>query len=133
MKPSVKIFAMLSLSAAVGDKMVKVCKSKDKIDAGRKLHDAGCLAAKLYPYTALSPKKVDDIGKSVEALICVPMTPPEILSILLAGLIDIRAKCNPGRHATLDPVIDNAQLCVDLYDDDIDHELAYERYIEWVS
>jgi len=133
MNTSTKIFATLSLSAAVGEKIKKTEKGQKLVEAGENLRSAGYIATGAYPYAKLSKRKTNEIADAVMRLLSSPMLPPEIISMLLAGLIDIRAKCNSERHKLIDPVIDACQACLDLYSDDIDHEAAWERYQEWIK
>lgn len=132
MNPAVKVFATLALSAAVGEKIKNVRESKYKIEAGEKLRAAGYKATGLYPYQALSAKKVDQIGQAVENLLNEPMEPQEIISMLLAGLSDICAHIKSERIEIINPVIDELRACLDLYDDP-DHVQAFERYERWAS
>jgi hypothetical protein len=133
MNTSTKIFATLSMSAAVGEKITKTETDKSLLEAGENLRAAGYIATGAYPYPHLSKSKTNEIAEAVMRLLSSPMLPQEIISMLLAGLIDIRAKCRPERHKLLDPVIDAGQACLDLYADDIDHEVAWSRYQEWVK
>lgn len=135
MNTSTKVFATLSLSAAVGQKINGMDQSNDDQKAlGQSLYDVGYEATRLYPYPALSVNKTNQILDAVESLLSVHSEPPVILSMLIAGLVDIHAKCKPERKIIIDPVIYCAQACLDSYDDDnVDHSAAFERYERWVS
>ena len=132
MNTSTKVFATLALSAAVGQK-IKNTESGELADAGEKLRSAGFIATGAYPSAHLSGKKTDDIANAVMRLLSKPLQPYDILSMLIAGLIDIRAKCKPERYALIDPVVDAAQACLDLYGEDIDHDAAFDRYCAWLE
>ena len=153
MNTSTKVFATLALSAAVGKK-IKSQESGELAEAGEKLRSAGFIATGAYPSAHLSEKKTEDIANAVMRLLSTPLEPQDILSMLVAGLVDIRAKCKPERYALIDPVVDAAQACLDIYDDlfwqdnhalfmmlnrdaknkkEINHEAAYERYCAWLE
>lgn len=132
MNTSTKVFATLALSAAVGKK-IKTIESGELADAGEKLRSAGFIATGAYPSAHLSVKKTEDIGNAVMRLLSKPLQPYDILSMLIAGLIDIRAKCKPERYALIDPVVDAAQACLDLYGEDIDHGAAFDSYCAWLE
>ncbi len=154
MNTSTKVFAMLSLSAAVGEK-IKNTESGYLSEAGEKLRSAGFIATGAYPSAALTGKKTEEIADAVMRLLSTPLEPPDILSMLIAGLVDIRAKCKPERYALIDPVVDAAQACLNIYDDwfwqdhhalfmmlhnsevknskEVDHEAAFERYCAWLE
>lgn len=132
MKPTTKVFATLSLSAAVGKKISLSGETENIRGAGVALMDAGHEATTLYPAAGVE-KQINKIMLAVNSLIFKPMDPQEILSMLMAGLSDIYAKCNPDRHEILDSVIYSAQACLDFYHDGIDHEKAYLRYNEWCA
>jgi hypothetical protein len=133
MKPSTKVFATLSLSAAVGKK-IKIMEESEALKAlGESLYNAGYEATCEYPYTTLSTSKTRQILDAVEAMLKSPLEPPEILSMLLAGLTDIYAKVKPGRQDIIDPVIYCAQACIDAYPDEPDHTAAWDRYQAWVE
>lgn len=138
MNTSTKVFATLALSAAVGQK-IKNQESGDLSEAGENLRSAGFIATGAYPSAHLSVKKTEDIANAVMRLLSKPLQPYDILSILIAGLIDIRAKCKPERHILIDPVVDAAQDCLDLYESNgpsiilVAHVAAYERYCAWLE
>lgn len=153
MNTSTKVFATLALSAAVGQK-IKNQESGELAEAGEKLRSAGFVATGAYPSAPLTGKKTEDIADAVMRLLSTPLEPPDILSMLIAGLVDISAKCKPERYALIDPVVAAAQACIDLYDDlfwqdnhalfmithkdgkklkKIDHEAAFERYCAWLE
>lgn len=132
MNTSTKVFATLALSAAVGEK-IKTTESGELSEAGEKLRSAGFISTGAYPSAPLTGKKNEAISDAVMRLLSTPLEPPDILSMLVAGLIDIRAKCKPERYALIDPVVDAAQACLDLYGEDIDHEAALERYLTWLE
>ena len=138
MNTSTKVFATLALSAAVGKK-IKSQESGELSDAGEKLRSAGFIATGAYPSAPLTGKKTEDIANAVMRLLSKPLQPYDILSILIAGLIDIRAKCKPERHILIDPVVDAAQDCLDLYESNgpsiilVAHVAAYERYCAWLE
>ena len=132
MNTSTKVFATLALSAAVGQK-IKNQGSGELAEAGETLRSAGFIATGAYPAASLTLKKAEAISDSVMRLLSTPLEPPDILSMLVAGLIDIRAKCKPERYALIDPVINSAQACSDLYKEEIDHEAAFERYCAWLE
>ena len=132
MNTSTKVFATLALSAAVGEK-IKNTESGGLADAGEKLRYAGFVATWAYPSAPLTAKKIEAIADAVMRLLSTPLEPPDILSMLIAGLVDILAKCKPERYALLDPVVDAAQACLDIYDDDTDHNAAFDRYCAWLK
>lgn len=133
MNPSTKVFATLSLSAAVGKKIQTVDESKTLKALGESLYNAGYEATGKYPYPALSSSKTRQIINAVGVMLHSPLEPPEILSMLIAGLTDIYAKVKPGRQDIIDPVIYCAQACLDAYPDEPDHCAAWERYQKWVA
>ena len=132
MNTSTKVFATLALSAAVGQK-IKNQESGELAEAGEKLRSAGFVATGAYPSAPLTGKKTDDIADAVMRLLSTPLEPPDILSMLIAGLVDIRAKCKPERYALIDPVVAAAQACLDLYGEDIDHDAAFDSYCAWLE
>lgn len=155
MNTSTKVFATLALSAAVGEK-IKNTESGELSEAGEKLRSAGFIATGAYPSAALTVKKTEAIADAVMRLLSTPLEPPDILSMLVAGLVDIRAKCKPSRYALIDPVLSSARSCLDIYDDlfwadnhslfmmlrnkedvkkrdEIDHEAAFYRYLAWLE
>ena len=138
MNTSTKVFATLALSAAVGQK-IKNQESGELADAGENLRSAGFIATGAYPSAHLSVKKTEDIANAVMRLLSKPLQPYDILSMLVAGLIDIRAKCKPERYVLIDPVVDAAQECLDLYEGNgpsiilVAHVAAYERYCAWLE
>ena len=132
MNTSTKVFATLALSAAVGKK-IKNQESGELADVGEKLLSAGFIATCAYPSAHLTGKKTEAIANAVMRLLSTPLEPPDILSMLVAGLIDIRAKCKPERYALIDPVVDAAQACLDLYVEDIGHDAAFDRYCAWLE
>ncbi len=132
MNTSTKVFATLALSAAVGQK-IKNQGSGELAEAGETLRSAGFIATGAYPSASLTPKKTEAIANAVMRLLSTPLEQQDILSMLVAGLVDIRAKCKPERHILIDPVIDAAQACLDLYGEDIDHDAAFERYCAWLE
>lgn len=132
MKPATKVFATLSLSAAVGQKIMTLNESKELFCAGEVLHDIGYEATGKYPYSEITVKMFTLVMKAVGDLLKTPLKPPDLLSILIAGLTDIRAKSN--HKDIFDPVIEVAQYCLDLYPDGAtDHDKAFERYMRWVA
>ena len=153
MNTSTKVFATLALSAAVGEK-IKTTESGELSEAGEKLRSAGFIATGAYPSAPLTGKKTEAIANAVMRLLSKPLQPYDILSMLIAGLIDIRAKCKPERYALIDPIIDAAQDCIDIYDDlfwqdnhalfmmlhtkevknrkAVDHDAAFDRYCAWL-
>lgn len=135
MTPSTKVFATLSLAAAVGQKIqdLETDKESDLSVVGKALYDAGFTATGLYPYSRFTASKTNQVLDAVESLLNRPLEPPEILSRLIAGLVDIRAECNPERHKIIDPVISRAQKCLDLYSHEPDHDAAFEDYKRWVA
>ena len=132
MNTSTKVFATLALSAAVGEK-IKTTESGELSEAGEKLRSAGVIATGAYPSAPLTGKKTEAIADAVMRLLSTPLEPQDILSMLVAGLVDIRAKCKPERYALIDPVVESAQSCLDLYGENIDHESAFERYCAWLE
>ena len=132
MNTSTKVFATLALSAAVGEK-IKNTESGELADAGEKLRSAGFIATGAYPSASLTPKKTEAIADAVMRLLSTPLEPQYILSMLVAGLIDIRAKCKPERYSLIDPVVDAIQACLYLYIEDIDHDSAFDRYCAWLE
>lgn len=134
MTPSTKVFATLSLSAAVGKKIQTMKESDERLKAiGLSLYNAGYEATGLYPYPALSASKTEQICEAVESLLDVPEKPEFILSMLIAGLTDIQAKVKPERKDLIEPVIVCAQACLDSFDDEPDHDEAFEKYMRWTS
>ncbi len=141
MNTSTKVFVTLALSAEVGEK-IKTTETGELYDAGEKLRSAGFIATRAYPSAPLTAKKIEEIADAVMRLLSTPLEPPDISSMLIAGLIDIRAKCNPERHIFIDPVVDAAQDCIDIYDNlfwqdnpalFIDHDAAFKRYCAWIG
>ena len=153
MNTSTKVFATLALSAAVGEK-IKTTESGELSEASEKLRSAGFIATGAYPSAPLTGKKTEAIADAVMRLLSTPLEPQDILSMLVAGLVDIRAKCKPERYALIDPVVDAAQACLNAYEDlfwqdnhalfmlthkdkkikkEIDHEAAFERYCAWLE
>jgi hypothetical protein len=132
MTPSIKVFATLSMAAAVGDRIKTHGHTENIRGTGSALETAALDASRKYPNAGLN-KNVSKIADSVIRLLSGPLDPQELLSMLLAGLTDIYAKCNPSRHEILDSVIYAAQACLDFYPDDIDHEAAFDRYCAWVA
>lgn len=132
MNTSTKVFATLALSAAVGEK-IKTTEAGELSEAGEKLRSAGFIATGAYPSAHLTEKKTEDIWNAVMRLLSKPLQPYDILSMLIAGLIDIRAKCKPERYALIDPVVAAAQACLDLYGEDIDHDAAFDSYCAWLE
>lgn len=132
MKPAVKVFATLALSAAVGERIKKHGHTIDVRGAGLALERAVFEAIRKYPAAGIE-KNIDKIADTVTSLLSGPLDPQELLSILVAGLSDIYAKCNPARHEIIDSVIYAAQACLDFYPNDIDHESAFKRYERWCA
>lgn len=130
MKPTTKVFATLSMSSAVGKKISIQGETDNIRGAGVALMNAGQEATSLYPVAGIQ-KQIDKIMDAVESLVSTPMEPQEILSMLLAGLIDLYSKCNKSRHYIFDPVLYCVQTCLEFYPDCIDHEAAYLRYEIW--
>ena len=133
MTPSTKIFATLSLAAAVGEKIKNMNESETHKALGGSLYDAGYEATGKYPYPALSTSKTRQILDAVESMLSSPLEPQEILSMLIAGMVDINAKCKKERQLIIDPVIYCAQACLDAYHDEPDHDAAFERYQKWTT
>lgn len=134
MNPSTKIFATLSLAAAVGKKIQTMDMSNSCQKAlGESLHSVGHEATELYPYPALTVSKTVQVFNAVAGLLSGLTEPQALLSMLIAGLVDIYAKCKPERKAIIDPVIYCAQACLDAYPCEIDHDAAFERYERWAS
>ena len=133
MNPSTKIFATLSLSAAVDKKINRLEECKHKQALGESLYAAGYEATGKYPYSTLSQKKISQIVEAVESLLSGPTEPQIILSMIIAGLVDIHAKCKLERKIIIYPVIYCAQACLDAYHVEIDHEKAFERYERWAA
>ena len=132
MNVSTRAFAVLSMAAAVGDR-VKTHGHTDNIrGAGYALETAALDAASKYPTASLS-KNISKIAISVIRLLSGPLDPQELLSMLLAGLSDIQAQCNPKRYDLVESVIIPARTCLDFYPGDIDHEAAFTRYLAWAS
>ena len=132
MNTSTKVFATLALSAAVGEK-IKTTESGELSEAGENLRSAGFIATGAYPSAALTGKKTEAIADAVMLLLSTPLEPQDILSMLVAGLVDIRAKCKPERHMLIDPIIRSVQACLDIYDDETDHDAAFDRYCAWLE
>ena len=132
MNTSTKVFATLALSAAVGEK-IKTTESGELSEAGEKLRSAGVIATGAYPSAPLTAKKPEAISDAVMRLLSTPLEPQDILSMLVAGLVDIRAKCKPERHRLIDPIIRSVQACLDIYDDETDHDAAFDRYCAWLE
>lgn len=137
MNPSTKVFATLSLAAAIGKKTETMGKGicDDEIkNRGKRLHDAGYSASEKYPFQGLTIKKIIQIGDAVKGLLGGKQTQYSVISMVIAGLVDIRAKCNPDRWPLIDPVIDCAKDCLDLFQADEQADIdAFERYQEWAS
>ena len=133
MNPSTKIFATLSLSAAVGKKIQNMGESKTLKALGESLYNAGYESTGKYQYPTLSASKTRQILDAVGRMLNSAVEPPEILSMLIAGLTDIYAKVKPGRQDIIDPVIYCAQACLDAYDYEPDHTAAWDRYQAWVE
>lgn len=133
MSPSTKVFATLSLAAAVGQKIQNMGSNETIKALGKSLYDVGYEATGKYPYPALSTSKTTQILDAVDALLNSPLGPPEILSRLVAGLVDIHAKCKQDRKEIIDPVIYCAQACLDAYPDEVDHEAAWKAYQRWTA
>lgn len=134
MTPSTKVFATLSLSAAVGKKIQTMKESDERLKAiGLSLYNAGYEATGSYPYPALSASKTEQICDAVESLLSDPTEPQVILSMLIAGLTDIQAKVKNERKDLIEPVIHCAQACLDSFDEEPDHDEAWARYERWVS
>lgn len=132
MNTSTKVFATLALSAAVGEK-IKTTEAGELSEAGEKLRSAWFIATGAYPSASLTPKKTEAISDAVMRLLSTPLEPQDILSMLVAGLVDIRAKCKPERHMLIDPIIRSVQACLDIYDDETDHDAAFDRYCAWLE
>ena len=132
MNTSTKVFATLALSAAVGEK-IKTTESGELSEAGDKLRSAAFIATGAYPSAPLTGKKTEAIADAVMRLLSTPLEPQDILSMLVAGLVDIRVKCKPERYALIDPVVDAVQACLYLYKEDIDHDAAFKRYCAWLE
>jgi len=135
MNTQTKVFSTLALSLATDKKIESLADTPDLKAAGKALKDAGFEATHRYPASNTSiMKNKDNIASAVLSLLSGPLNPQQILSMLIAGLSDIYAKCNTERHEIIDPVIYCAQACLDfLPDDDTDHEVAFERYMKWIS
>jgi len=139
MNPSVKVFSILSLSAAVG-KILSETKGDGRIIyRGQKLYEAGLNATGAYPFPALKKSKVKQIERKVDD-VCAhgqDINIIETLSFLIIGLTDIRSKVNVRNWFYLDPVLKRVQWCMDLFtgkysNEDI-HESAYAKYEAWVK
>ena len=98
MSPSTKIFATLSLSAAVGKKIQTIDESETRAALGESLYNVGYEATGKYPYPELTASKKQQIYDAVQSLLSGPTEPEALLSMLIAGLIDIHAKCKPARQ-----------------------------------
>jgi hypothetical protein len=137
MNTSTKVFATLSLSAAIGEKIKTMsisCSDLRGCILGEELREAGHNAAKGYPFASFSAKKVIQVGDAVSLLLSGPAMPSYVLSMLIAGLIDIRAKCNKSRWPLIDPVIDCAKACIDLFQEDEEADIeAFDQYQRWIS
>lgn len=133
MTPSTKVFATLALSSAVGKKIQESEESETIKALGSSLYESGFEATDRYPYSKLTLNKIEQVLNAVESMLENPLEPPEILSMLIAGLTDIRAKVKPERKELIDPVIWCAQACLDAYAYDPDHEAAWERYLDWLT
>ena len=133
MNTSTKIFATLSMSAALGKKIQESEDSETIKGLGKSLYEAGFEATGKYPFPGLKIGKCNQISSAVVGLLSSPKFPPDILSMLIAGLTDIHAKCKPERQEIIDPVIYCAQACLDEYSYEPDHEAAFENYLQWVS
>lgn len=134
MTPSTKVFATLSLSAAVGHKIKSMTEHDETLKAlGLSLYNAGYEATGSYPYPELSLSKTEQICSAVESLLKEPANPEFILSMLIAGLVDIQAKVKKERKELIEPVIVCAQACLDSFDREPDHGAAWARYEKWVA
>lgn len=128
-----KTFATFSLSAAVGQMMLDAEDDQEK-QKGHALHEAGLHASSVYPSHHLSAGAIKRIGKAVDNL-CSPSTPIEqVLSMLLASLVDIRAHVKTDRHAYIDPLIKCIRCALDFYKTDEElHISALKTYWRWAS
>lgn len=133
MTSSTKIFATLSLSAALGRKIHETENSEILMALGGSLYETGLESTGKYPFPGLKASKVVQINNAVGRLLSSPQYPPEILSMLIAGLVDIHSRVKLDNKALIDPVIYCAQACLDAYDYEPDHEAAWERYQDWVE
>jgi hypothetical protein len=133
MNTQTKILATLSMAAAAGQKIEAMKNTPELKGAGTALKEIGFESSRAYPAAGVE-KNVDRIADAVIRLLDGPLDPRDMLSMLIAGLTDIHAKVRHERKALIDPVIYAAQACLDFYpDDDVDHEAAFERYLEWVK
>lgn len=132
MNTQTKVLATLSMAAAVGKKIETMETDPNLIGAGEALSKISFESARAYP-TASVEKNVDKIADAVARLLYGPLDPRDILSMLIAGLTDIHAKIAPARRGLIDPVIYAAQACLDFYQDDVDYEVVFTRYCEWVK
>jgi hypothetical protein len=138
MNPSTKVFATLSLAAALGQIIQKSTGTDAMHWRGQKLQEAGFDAVGRYPFPPLTDSKVRQIGIKVEEICSGEnISVIETLSFLVCGLIDIRSKTNPSNWKYIDPVLKRAVWCQEFFDPkyelDEAHAKAMEDYTRWVS
>jgi hypothetical protein len=138
LNPSTKVFAILSLAAALGQIIEKSTGTEAMHWRGQKLQEAGFEAVGKYPFPPLSNSKVRQIGKKIEEVCCGEnISIIETLSFLICGLIDIRAKTNQANWKHIDPVLKRATWCMELFDPRYEmeeiHANAFEQFERWAA
>lgn len=134
MKPMIKIFTTLSLSAAIGEKVLNDGpKSTEIAKAALELKNAGYKASAVYPYQGLSGKKVTQVLGAVDRLLNKQMAPGHIISIMIAGLVDIYSKVGVERKKLLTPVIKALENLLSALDDHTDYDQSYIDYLAWLE
>lgn len=139
MKPSTKVFAILSLSAAIGGIMQKA-KGPDTIKwRGECLYNSAFKATGDYPFPIIKQSKADQIESKVGE-ICKEdeeFDVIETLSLLLCGLADIRSYMGARNKLIIDPVMVSAKWAMEIFDPGYKHEQSHinamESYEKWVS
>lgn len=132
MNTQTKVLSTLSMASAVGKKIEMVEHDPNLVGAGQALSRVGFESSRAYPAASVE-KNVDKIADAVIRLLDGPLLPADMLSMLIAGLIDIHARIKHARRILIDPVIYAAQTCLDFYPCDVDHEAAFNRYLEWIK
>lgn len=130
MKPIIKIFSMLSLSSAVGEK-ISICGETQHIKSiGEELKKIGFDVTRKYPYTTLSKKQIKEISIVVDLIAENCASPYEIASFLIAGITDIRPFVGGRNRVLLDTVIDALSKATHLVTD-ASHEKVFLTYLSW--
>lgn len=139
MNASTKTFAILSLSAAIGNMMAQSeSPDRDPSEAekirwrGKKLAEVGVIAVTKYPLPILTKskmkqieKKVDEICRDKDDFIIV-----EKLAFLVTALVDIRAHIKPERWELIDPILKRTNWAMALFDPKYEQEDLHVRALE---